>query len=395
MRVTENMRYAAMVGNLFSNRAANNDLTEKIATQKKVNRASDDPLAATKIITIRQTRVAIEQYMKNIDFCKSWLSATESTLSGARKLLETASGIAVGAAGADEATREIAAENIQAVIDSLRSLANTKWGDRYLFSGSRESVEPFSVNPSPAAIAPARAAANNQFTGTVVSGGVFTGTANVTHVVRITEAGVLGTAKYRISADGGRTWGTETSTDPGGVVATGEGVTLTFDDLGGASPLGINDIFSVNADAAGYYRGNGESLSMTIDRRTVFEYSITGAEAFTAAGGVDIFATLSALKAALINNDEAQISAQRANLERAKTQILLSESRCGMKANHLDVVKRNLAHFDKTLNDLLSDAQDADLTELAARLLMNETSLKASYAMAGKIGEISILDYLA
>ena len=65
-----------------------------------------------------------------------------------------------------------------------------------------------------------------------------------------------------------------------------------------------------------------------------------------------------------------------------------------MKANHLEVVKNNLAHFDKTLNALLSEAQDADVTELAAKLLMSETALKASYSMAAKIGESSILDYL-
>jgi len=65
-----------------------------------------------------------------------------------------------------------------------------------------------------------------------------------------------------------------------------------------------------------------------------------------------------------------------------------------MKSNHLDVAKNNLAHFDETLNSLMSQAQDADVTELAAKLLMSETALKASYAMAAKIGESSILNYL-
>jgi flagellar hook-associated protein 3 len=388
------MRFTAMVSNLFSNRAIYNDLTEKVATQKKVNRASDDPLAATKIITIRQNRVAMEQYIKNIDSGKSWLSATESTLSGVFKLLDTANGIAVGGLEGDASTRQIAAENIQAIIDSIRGLANTKWGDRYLFSGSREGVEPFSTDPSLATISPAQAAADNQFTGTAASGGAFTGGANMTYAVKITEAGALGAAKYQISTDGGRTWGIETPTDAGGVADLGDGVTLTFDDLGGASPLGINDIFSVNTNAEGYYMGNSEYLSMTIDRETVFEYSISGAEAFTEAGGVDISESLTALKDALINNDSDEILTQSANLERATTQILLCQSRCGMKSNHLDVVRKNLVHFDDTLNTLLSEAQDADVTELAAKLLMHETTLKASYAMAAKIGEITIMDYL-
>lgn len=394
MRVTENMRFNANVGNLFRNQAIYNDLTEKIASQKKVNRASDDPLSATKIITIRQNKAAIEQYMKNIDSCNTWISATESTLSGAYKLLNTANGIAIEGLGADAESREIAANNIQAIIDSMRSLANTKWGDRYLFSGSREGVEPFSATPSAATIEPAQAAANNQFTGTATSGGAYTSSANKTYAVKITEEGVLGAAKYQISTDGGKSWGGETLSDGSGVVDLGDGVTLTFDDSGGTKPLGENDIFYVNANASGYYKGNGENLSMTINRDTVYEYNISGAEAFTEAGGVDIFETLTALKEALISNDSDEIYAQRSNIERASGQILLCQSLCGMKANHLELVKKNLVQFDETLNILLSKAQDADTTELAAKLLMSETALKASYAIAGKIGENTILNYL-
>jgi flagellin-like hook-associated protein FlgL len=388
------MRFSATVGNLFSNRAIYNDLTEKIATQKKVNRASDDPLSSTRIITIRQSKVAFEHYMKNIDSCKTWVSATESTLSGAAKLLETANQIAVGGLGGDAATREIAAGNIQAIIESMRSLANTKWGDRYLFSGSREGVEPFAAVPFAATIEQAQTGASNLFSGTATSSGAFTGSANKTYALKITEEGALGVAKYRISTDGGRTWGAETLSAAGGAVNLGDGVILTFDDSLGANPLGRNDTFFVNANAAGYYRGNDESLSMTINRETVFEYSITGAEAFTEAGGIGIFETLTALKEALINNDSDEIVAQRLNIEQAQGQILLCQSRCGMNANHLEVVRNNLAHFDETLTMLLSDAQDADITELAARLLISETALKASYSMAGKIGELSILNYL-
>jgi flagellar hook-associated protein 3 FlgL len=393
MRITENMRFNAMVGNLFTNLTMNNDLTEKIASQKKVSRASDDPLSATKIVTIRQSRVAMEQYTKNIDSCTTWLSATESTLSGASDLLDTVEGIAVGAAGADASIRQIAADHIQAIIDSMRSLANTKWGNRYLFSGTGDGVEPFAADPSLATVDTVQSAGDNTFAGDVVSAGTYTGGTNNTYAMKITTAGAFGVATYQISTDGGRTWEPDTLTGAG-AIDLGDGVSLTFDDYGGTRAFGKNDIFYVNANAPGYYKGNGEHLSLTINRGTVFPYSISGAEAFTAAGGVDVFETLTALKEAVINNDNNEISAQRANIEGAKEQILLYQSLCGTKANHLDLAKKNLAHFDATLTSLLSEAQDADVTELAAKLLMNETALKASYAIAAKIGESSILNYL-
>ena len=396
MRITENMRFNAMVGNLFSNLTLNNDLTEKIASQKKINHASDDPLSATKIVTMRQSRVVIEQYTKNIESSKTWISATESTLSGAFDLLDTVDRIAVGAVGADDATRQISADNIQAIIDSIRSLANTKWGNRYLFSGSREGVEPFAATPSlVATIDPVQAAEGNTFAGDVgvTPLATYTGSTNNTYAMKIITAGVFGVATYQISNDGGRTWGPEPPNPTfAGVtdISLGDGVSLTFDDVA----FGKDDIFYVNADAPGYYKGDNENLSVTINRDTIFQYSVSGAEAFTEAGGVDVFETLDALRVAVINGDDAEISAQRSNVASAKEQILLYQSLCGMKANHLDVAKNNLAHFDETLNNLLSKAQDADVTELAAKLLMSETALKASYAMAAKIGESSILNYL-
>jgi flagellin-like hook-associated protein FlgL len=46
------------------------------------------------------------------------------------------------------------------------------------------------------------------------------------------------------------------------------------------------------------------------------------------------------------------------------------------------------------LTSLLSDAQDADLAEIATRLSMKEVALQASYAMAGRIGNMTILNFL-
>ena len=104
------------------------------------------------------------------------------------------------------------------------------------------------------------------------------------------------------------------TTPANGIINLGDGVTLTFDDvkvLGvGTEPFAENDVFYVNATAAGYYQGNDERLSLAINRGTVDEYSLTGAEVFTAAGagGVDIFRTLQALIDGLASDGVANTS---------------------------------------------------------------------------------------
>jgi flagellar hook-associated protein 3 FlgL len=496
MRITDNMRFNTNVSNLFNIQSRYNDLMEKIATQKKVNRASDDPIAAAKIVDIRQGMAANEQYRKNIADSDNWVSITESTLSSAYKLLTKARGIALGEAEgtADAASRKIAAQNIQSFIDEMASLANEKIGDRYIFSGSKNSAAPFSTTPGEARIEAVEQAGNNVFNGTVLSSADYSGPVK-TFTVKITTGGSLDTATAQISTDGGATWsgtdlamasgeinlgdgisldlgtgtfavndtfivdatagnvavtpdigntftgtvttsvgysgalnktyavkitgnkdsqGTTTpgvstaqiSTDGGrtwelanlpadGEINLGDNVKLTIENAA-TETFGENDIFIVNAAAGGYYQGNSDELSMAINRGISIAYNITGAEAFTASagGGVDIFRTLNDLQIALENNDTDGISGQLENLKNAQEQVLLNQSLCGTKANHLEMAKNSLTNLDEKLTSLLSAAQDADLAEFATRLSLQEIALQASYAMAAKIGDTTILKFL-
>ncbi len=398
MRVTENMRFNTTVNNLFNTQGQYNDVIEKLVSQKRVNRASDDPIAATKIIEIRQSMAANQQYQTNMNSCESWVSLTESKLSSAFDLLVKANELALGQSTgtANATTRKITAQNIQSLIEEMTSLANSMSGDRYLFSGSRNGSAPFSATVLNAQIETPRAARDNTFTGTVTSSGTYTGTTNKTYAVKVTTAGILAAATYQYSNDGGRTWNGTDISMAGGSLNLGDGVTLTFDDAGGTKALGKNDVFYVNAIAEGYYRGDNDSVNLTINRGTTLTYNITGAEAFTAEGsyGVDIFKTLNNLKTALENNDSAGITAELDNLEKARNQVSLNQSLCGTKLNHIDVSRSNLEEMDTNLTSLLSESQDADLAEMATRLSMKEIALQASYAIAAKVGDTTILNFL-
>jgi len=396
MRVTENMRFNSTVNNLFSTQFQYNEVMEKLSSQKKVNRASDNPIAATKIIEIRQQKAANAQYVKNMDRCDAWISMTESKLSNAYDMLVKVNEIALGQATgtANKTTRKLAAVEVQSVIDEMVLLANSKMGGRYLFSGSRDGIAPFSTTRMDATVDSATAASENTFTGTIDSSGSYTGAVNKAYALKITNSGTLDTATYQFSTDGGRTWnGTDLEMDTG-IIDLGDGINLTFNDTGGTKAFGIGDIFSVNAYSAGYYVGNNESLSLNISRGTKVDFNITGADAFTAAGGVDIIQTLYDLKNALENDDAQGIGAQMQKLDDAVGQVVLYQSLCGTKAQHIEVGRSNLRELDESLTILLSSAQDADLADLATQLAMKELALKASYAMAAKIGSATLLNYL-
>jgi flagellin-like hook-associated protein FlgL len=240
----------------------------------------------------------------------------------------------------------------------------------------------------------------NIFNGTAATSVSYSGATNKTYAIKITgnkdSLGVTipGVSAAQISTDGGRTW-TSTSLSADGGINLGNNVKLTIEDAA-TETFGKNDIFIVNATAGGYYQGNDDQLSMTINRGISIDYNITGAAAFTASGGgsVDVFMTLNDLKNALENNDTDGISSQLENLKNAQNQVLLNQSLCGTKANHLEMAKNSLTNLDAKLTSLLSAAQDADLAEFATRLSMQEIALQASYAMAAKIGDTTILKFL-
>ena len=397
IRVSENMKYNTIVNNLFRAQDSYNAAMEKMASQKKINRPSDDPVGMSRIVSLRKSRASVGQYRRNIDGCNSWIEITESKLSSVDDLLVNAQEIAIAqsTATASAGTRSISAVAVQQIMDGMLSLANSKYGDRYLFSGTRMDEEPFSSSESAAAIGPAVAADGNFFDGTVASGGgPYTGSVNKTYVVKIINGGAFGTATYQVSSDGGKNWSSTNTIPAGGTITLGDGIDLTF--TAGSNDLTANDIFYVNASAPGYYNGNGEELSVEIGKDTPFDYSISGESVFTDNGGgnVDIFKVLNDLKNSLEANDPDGIAAQLDNLQKASEQVNENIVRCGARMNRLEIAENNMADLDFNLTKLISNTEDADISEIATELAMKEIALKASYATASKIENLTILDFL-
>ena len=278
--------------------------------------------------------------------------------------------------------------------------ASTEGGSMQLAASAKSfgMNDIFHVNATASSYYSVNAAVDNTSTGTVTPSGNYTGATNKSYVLKITNTGALVTATYQFSTDGGNTWnGTDLSL-AGGIISLGDGVNLTFNDAGGTEHFDQGDKFHVNATAGGYYSGNDTNLSAMINRGTSLNYNISGAQVFTAAAnngnGVDVFATLNALKNALNNNDTQGISNQQDNLQKAQNQITMNQSLCGVKQDQIQVTKTNLTNLNANLDSILSNIQDADTAKLAVMLSMEQTALEASYTVANKIGNMTILNFL-
>jgi flagellar hook-associated protein 3 FlgL len=161
------------------------------------------------------------------------------------------------------------------------------------------------------------------------------------------------------------------------------------------APFNLSDPFDSSDPYP--YTGTDEKLSVQIGKDVNFEYSISGASVFTAHGddSVDIFKTLTDLETALESNDATGISDQLDNLQSGADQINQNIAECGSRMNRLEAAQNTLADLDLNLTEMISNTEDVDFTELITQLTMKETALQASYSVASKIGNLTILDFLS
>ena len=144
MRVTNNTMVHSIVRYLTRQNEALFDRQNTIASGKKINKPSDDPLGMGRVLDYRQTIASIEQYQTNIQRGKTRLDVVEVNLELVDELLEVVRAIAEDEAGGTTASRQRAADNLKNLYDQILDQANSKFNDNYLFSGYQTKTAPFS-----------------------------------------------------------------------------------------------------------------------------------------------------------------------------------------------------------------------------------------------------------
>jgi flagellar hook-associated protein 3 FlgL len=144
MRVTNNIMTDSLVRYLTSQNEALFERQTIVASQKRINKPSDDPTGMGKVLDYRQILASIEQYQTNIQNSKTRLEVTEADLDLVDDLLQGVRAIAENEAAGTTASRQLAAEEVKNLYDQVLDLANSKLNDNYLFSGYQTKTAPFS-----------------------------------------------------------------------------------------------------------------------------------------------------------------------------------------------------------------------------------------------------------
>ncbi len=369
-------------------------LQEQVSSGSRINRPSDDPSAAYRVLNMSSHGRSLDNYIDNIsltsgslEFMSTSIDNIKTALADAKQLLgEITSGVGGGIG------TNVTVEGINDALERIVAAANAEHTGKYLFGGSDTNTRPFEVTKSNGLITSVTYQGsttrrdveiasgidvtayytgkelfyNNERTDPTFTGqtgaAAGTGTSNVTGDVTmiVTHDG----SNYRISID--------------------DGVTETVVPAGGSTNQAV-------------YGANGTEI-LYVDTTGI---NSTGTEWVQVPGTYNIFDTLITLRDKLNTTgglSTTEIEELRYNafetIDELNGMLIQKSVMIGAKIGFLDDLKGDIETLKYNTEDEITRAEEADIAQLAIDLSRREILYEMSLSMASKLLSISLMDFL-
>jgi len=370
-------------------------LQEQASTGSRINRTSDDPSAAYRVLGLNSQQIslssysdAIDEIISSMDFTSTIFSQIQSELTNTKaRITQVLGGIY------DETTRKNLADGINDILEQVVSFANTKHSGQYLFGGTDSASAPYVVERDN----------NGKITAVTYQGSLENRNVEV-------SPGVEASA-YQIGDDIFRS---DDRSDPQFIGSTGAAngtgtssvtgyvwLTVTYD--GSNYKMSVDDGDSWTTVPAGGNPNQAVTDSRTGKILYVDSTAInsTGTDLVCVPGTNDIFNTLITIRDVFKNDrdlPETQIQDIRDSLlesldevSRLVTQTSVST---GSKINFLNNLKQGLDDIKFNSETEATHIEEADVTQIAIDLARSSTLYQMSLAVVGKALSMSLLDFI-
>jgi flagellar hook-associated protein 3 FlgL len=145
MRVSDNTNFGVVRDSITRAKSRMENLQAETATLKKLNRPSDDPVGAAKVLEVRTDKVNNEQFQVNARLANAFLDNTDHALEDLSEILMRAKEIAIGQSSNASSTPESrygVAEEVSQLFQRAVATGNRRIGDRYIFGGFKTTSSP-------------------------------------------------------------------------------------------------------------------------------------------------------------------------------------------------------------------------------------------------------------
>ncbi|MEK3880391.1 flagellar hook-associated protein FlgL [Paenibacillus sp. FSL M7-0420] len=145
IRVTSNMMSSQLLLNLNRNARTMNDTQLQLASGRKINKPSDDPVGITYSLRYRAELSSNEQYTKNVDSALSWLDYNDTVLGQAGDVVQRLRELSVKASTGSnpQSALDSINEEVMQLKEQLVDIANSKLNGKYIFNGEQYTAKPY------------------------------------------------------------------------------------------------------------------------------------------------------------------------------------------------------------------------------------------------------------
>jgi flagellar hook-associated protein 3 FlgL len=406
MRISSNTIYDSNVAALGQQQTNLLKTQQQVATGRRIQTASDDPVAAARAISVNQADAMNTQYAANRTSVRHTLSLAESNLQSVTSLLQDVHTAAVNAGngGLSNIDRQTIATELSGRLQELVGLANSTDGaGNYLFSGFQSQTQPFadvagviSYNGDDGQRL-AQANASRQIAASDSGADIFMRVKNGNGTF-ITQATAGNTGTGIIS--------TGSITDSAALVA-GNSYTISFGVAAGVTSYTVTGAPTALAPAmAGIAYVSGQAISFA-----GMQLDIQGAPAngdtFTVVPSTNesIFKSISDLITALnapvptaANGGTTGLtnSLNRSlnNLDNALNNTLSIRSSLGLRLQEVDALQTAGDDLSLQFKQTLSQLQDVDYNKAISDLAQQQVSLQAAQKSLATVSSLSLFNYI-
>ncbi|UAL52003.1 flagellar hook-associated protein FlgL [Metabacillus dongyingensis] len=148
MRVTQSMLAGSSLRNLSKSYEKMGTYQDQLATGKKINRPSDDPVVAMKGMHYRTNLTEVEQYQRNISEAYQWMENSEAGIEQGTQVLQRVRELMVQASNGTNGPEDLKAigAEIKQLKEDLVGSANTQVAGNYIFNGTQTKEAPVTLN---------------------------------------------------------------------------------------------------------------------------------------------------------------------------------------------------------------------------------------------------------
>ncbi len=386
--IHNNVNYA-----LHLNSEAMTVLQEQASTGSRVNRTSDDPSTAYRVLGLNSQVKTLKNYKDRLSDASGLLELSSTVIQDMVSSLRDVKGNLTQITNGiyDEASRERAAEGVKHALEHLVLLANSEHTGRYLFGGEDSTSAPYVAHRT-----------NGEITRVSYQGSDSDRSIEVAPNVE-SSAFYVGDDIFRSDDRSTPVFEGNTGAGAGTGTSSVRGSTwLTVTGTAGNYDLSIDDgATTVNTD------GTDTNLAVTSSTTEEVLYvdttSITGAgvELVRVPGTYDIFTSLIGIRD-ILNNEknlpEDQVRNMLANsiasLDEMTELLVRAEVSIGSRIGFLEDLNETVKDVEFNAEDESTRLVEADIAQIAIDLSRREVLYQMSLSVAAKVLSVSLLDFI-